>query len=119
TNLAKTIDRNAQEAQKRDLAMSLRQLALVYERLGDKTLAIETFSRAIPYLPEPSLRDRAQAYSRFGMHKEAIADADQVIAINEERYAKIKNGNPPPEFLASTAPAYRDRADLYVTAHEY
>src|SRR5437870_3792066 len=56
--LAKTEDRNAQAEINRDLGIALGQIALVYERAGEKTLAIEALTQAMPYNRAHYLRER-------------------------------------------------------------
>jgi tetratricopeptide (TPR) repeat protein len=114
--LAKTEDRNDQAEIKRGMGQALWQLSLVYERTGEKTLAIEALTQAMPLDKALYLRERAAAYGRFAMYKEAIADLDQAIADKEEMEARFKDRPPDMPHDMSLQSA---RADIYYNAGEY
>lgn len=115
-NLARTHDRNAQEQTKRDMGMSLRQLSLVYERMGDKTLATEALTQAIPYGKALYLRERALAYGRFAMYEDAITDLNTAIADDDEVIARRKNA--PPD-IGRNMTLYMERGNIFYSAGEY
>ena len=68
------------------------------------------------YNHEPLLNQRARAYSRFGMHKEAIADIDRLIAEKEAETAQFKN---PRSNMLPNAGLYRERGDIFFNAGDY
>ena len=116
SQLDDTKDQNARAAIQREIGTAFSQLAVVYERTGDKTFAIEALTSGMRYHHEPLLQHRARAYSRFGMHKEAIADIDRLIAEKESETAQLKNA---PTNVLPNASLYRERGDIFFNAGEY
>jgi tetratricopeptide (TPR) repeat protein len=116
--LSHVTDRSEVDPIKRDLGMSLHQVSIVYERGGDKKLAIEALTEAIRYGPDarygPNIyvRERALAYSRFGMYNEAITEFTQAIADQEELVAKYK-------YVLPNVRLYLERGDTFYAAGEY
>ncbi|MBK9155818.1 MAG: hypothetical protein IPM25_16690 [Chloracidobacterium sp.] len=115
TQIPKTENPNDQAALKRELGIALMQLSLVHERTGERTLAIEALTRAIPLDHDLYLQKRAVLHSRIGMYKEALTDIEQVIASKAET-ARLRGLTLETVFNASLI---RDRAEIHFNAGEY